>query len=118
MPISNTIRTMFLCFLSLFWKTRPTWFMGAVSKNIIMTKIAFLLNYDIFHLNFRYQIIFVALCQIALGWSVWVTEVRKVGDGKSMMATLALHVESHSRAITVGKHLSLMALVGGTYLLL
>src|SRR4030095_10880781 len=95
-----------------------------LDHRIVLTKVIYLLNYDLFGLNFRYQILLSVLCHAGLAVTVWKTIGKEIGEGKSFFALLAflpfvsnLPFESHTRALLVGKVLILWSLLGGAYFL-
>src|SRR5262245_29009202 len=95
-----------------------------LDHRIVLTKIIYLLNYDLFGLNFRYQILLSVLFHAGFAFSVWRTIGKEVGNGRSFFALLAflpvvsnLPFESHTRALLIGKVLTLWTLLGGAYIL-
>jgi hypothetical protein len=95
-----------------------------LDSRIVLTKILYLINYDLFHLNLRYQIFFNVLCYTALAVAFWNLVGRREGGERSFPALLAflplvscLPVESHTRGVIIGKTLCVGFLLGGCYLL-
>jgi|GEM_PF-5019983 len=89
----------------------------------VVQKILYLLNYDLFRLNFRYQIFFNLLLYVGLLITVWKTVGQKIGKERYFWAFLAflplvstLPAEVHTWALLGDMTIALWSFIGGTYL--